>query len=416
MMVMAILEFRKMIWNSRDDILAGLDLGTQNTKLVVAEIREDGQLNLIGHSKVDSMGIRKGEVHHHEDVVDTIHRAVLEAEKSVDGLEINQLEISLTGRNIGSFNNTGSIPIVSDDREITHADVEDVMANAKMASLPQGHAAIHTIRQLFKVDDRDGVLDPVGLLGGRLEVGVHIIHGMDTGLQNAIRCVFAEEIEMGHAVFSGLASALTNLAPQNKQQGAILLDIGAGTTEFVVFAKGMIRCTGVVPIGGNNVTNDLSIALKIPFHRAEQLKVERVNLTPGAVKPVDSVVLKTGEFGLQEKSFALGDIQTVARARFEEIFRLVLARVEDQKLTDYIGSGVFITGGASRTLGLSHLAEGIFGMPVTIPNAHGVDGAQDPQQQPEFSTAIGLVKYAHKTRAEFSRKRPRGLLGRFFGK
>lgn len=405
-----------MIWNSRDDILVGLDLGTQNTKMVVAEIREDGLLNLIGSSKVDTLGIRKGEVHHHEDVIDSIHRAVLEAEKTVDGLEINKLEMSLTGRNIGSFNNTGSIPIVSEDREITHADVDDVIANAKVASLPQGHSAIHTIRQLFKVDDRDGVLDPVGLLGGRLEVGVHIIHGMNTGLQNAIRCVLAEEIEVGHTVFSGLASALANLAPQNKQQGAILMDIGAGTTEFVVYAKGTIRCTGVVPIGGNNVTNDLSIALKIPFHRAEKLKIEQVNLTPGAVKPVDTVVLKTGEFGLQEKSFALGDIQTVARARFEEIFRLVQARVEEQKLTDYIGSGVFITGGASRTPGLNHLAESIFEMPVSIPNARGVDGAQDPQLQPEFSTAIGLVKYAYQTRAEFSGKRPRGLLGRIFGK
>src|SRR5205085_2353923 len=121
---MAKMEFRKMIWNSRDDILVGLDLGTQNTKVVVAEIREDGLLNLIGSSKVDTLGIRKGEVHHHEDVVDSIHRAVLEAEKSVDGLEINRLELSLTGRSIASFNNAGSIPIVSDDKEITHVDVE----------------------------------------------------------------------------------------------------------------------------------------------------------------------------------------------------------------------------------------------------------------------------------------------------
>ena len=413
---MAKLEFRKMIWNSRDDILVGLDVGTQNTKIVVAEVRDDGVINLIGTSKVDTLGIHKGEVHHHEDVVESIHRAVLEAEKKVDGLEINRVEVSLTGRNIGSFNNAGSIPIVSDDKEITHADVEDVISNAKVASLPQGHSAIHTIRQRFKVDDRDGVLDPVGLLGSRLEVGVHIIHGMNTSLQNSIRCVLAGEIEVGHTVFSGLASALANLAPQHKQQGAVLLDIGAGTTEFVVYAKGTIRCTGVVPIGGNNVANDLGVALKVPFYRAEKLKVEHVNLTPDAVCPVDTVVLKTGEFGLQEKSFALADIQTVARARFEELFRLVLARVEEQKLADYIGSGVFITGGVSRTLGLSHLAESIFEMPVTTPSARGVDGAQDPQLQPEFSAAIGLVKYAYQTQSEFSGKRRRGLLGRIFGK
>lgn len=217
---MAKMEFKKM-WQSRDDILVGLDLGTQNTKMVIAEVREDGLLNLIGSSKVDTMGVRKGEVHHFDEVADSIHRAVLEAEKTVDGLEINRLELSLTGRNIGSFNNAGSIPIVSEDKEITHADVEDVIANAKVASLPQGHSAIHTIRQLFKVDDREGVLDPVGLLGSRLEVGVHIIHGMNTGLQNSIRCVLAEEIEVGHTVFAGLASALANLAPQNKQQGAV---------------------------------------------------------------------------------------------------------------------------------------------------------------------------------------------------
>lgn len=410
------MEFRKMIWNSRDDILVGLDVGTQNTKIVVAEVRDDGLLNLIGYSKVDTFGILKGEVHHHENVVESIHRAVLEAEKTVDGLEINRVEVGLTGRNIASFNNVGSIPIVSEDREITHTDIADVIANAKVASLPQGHSAIHTIRQLFKVDDREGVLDPVGLLGSRLEVGVHIVHGMNTSLQNSIRCVLAEEIEVSHSVFSGLASALANLAPQHKQQGAVLLDIGAGTTEFVVYAKGTIRCTGVVALGGNNVANDLSVALKIPFNRAEKLKVEHVNLAPDAARPVETVVLRTGEFGLQEKSFALGDIQTVARARFEELFRLVLARIEEQKLTDYIGAGVFITGGVSRTPGLNHLAESIFEMPVTTPIAHGVDGAQDPQLQPEFSTAIGLVKYAYQTRSEFSGKRQRGLLGRIFGK
>jgi cell division protein FtsA len=239
---------------------------------------------------------------------------------------------------------------------------------------------------------------------------------MNTSLQNSIRCVLAEEMEVGHTVFSGLASALANLAPQHKQQGAVLLDVGAGTTEYVVYAKGTIRCTGVIPLGGNNITNDLSIALKIPFLRAENLKTEHVNMMPGKARPVDTVVLKTGEFGLQEKSFALADINLVARARFEELFRLVQVRLEEQKLSDYIGSGVFITGGASRTPGLSHLAESIFEMPVTIPSARGVDGAQDPQMQPEFSTAIGLVKYAYQMRAEFSGKRPRGLLGRIFGK
>jgi len=413
---MAKLEFTKMIWNSRDDILVGLDVGTQNTKIVVAELREDGMLNLIGSSKVDTLGIRKGEVHHHEDVVDSIHRAVVEAENGVDGLEINRVEVSLTGRNLGSFNNVGSIPIVSDDKEITPADVEDVMANAKVASLPQGHSAIHTIRQVFKVDDRDGVLDPVGLLGSRLEVGVHIVHGLNTSLQNSIRGVLAEEIEVGHSVFSGLASALATLAPQHKQQGAVLLDVGAGTTEYVVYAKGTIRATGVIPIGGNNVTNDLSVALKVPFIRAEKLKLEHVDLTPDAVRPVDTVVVKTGEFGLQEKTYSLADIQVVAGARLEELFRLVLARLQDQKLGDYIGSGVFITGGASRTPGLSHLAERVFEMPVTIPSARGVDGAQDPQMQPEFSTAIGLVKYAYQMRAEFHGGKRRGLFGKIFGK
>jgi len=405
-----------MIWNTRDDILVGLDLGTQNTKVVIAEVREDGSLNLIGSSKVDTLGVRKGEVHHHDDVLESLHRAVTEAEKKVDGLEINRVELGLTGRHIGSFNNTGSVPIVSEDKEITQADVEDAIANAKVASLPQGHSAFHTIRQLFKVDDREGVLDPVGLLGSRLEVGVHIIHGLTTGLQNTIRCVQSAELEVGHHVFTGLASALASLMPQHKQQGAIVLDIGAGTTEFVVYARGTIRCTGVIPVGGNHVTNDLSIALKMPFFRAEKLKLEHVDLAAHEEDLSGSFVWKGGELALQEKKIEMRDIHRVAWVRLEELFRLVLTKVEEQKLLDYIGAGIFITGGVSRTPGLREMAEGIFGIPVTIPTARGVDGAQDPQLQPEFSTAIGLVKYAHHMQSEFSAKRPRGLLGQILGK
>ncbi|MBV9463332.1 MAG: cell division protein FtsA, partial [Verrucomicrobiae bacterium] len=309
---MAKLEFRKMIWrHHRDQILVGLDLGTQHTKIVVAEVREDGQLNLIGFSKVDTLGIRKGEVHHHDDVLDSIHRAVIEAEKSVDGLEINRVEISLTGRHISSFNNNGSTPILSEDKEITPIDVEDAISNAKLAALPQGHSSIHTIRQLFKVDDRDGVVDPVGLLGSRLEVGVHIIHGLTTSLQNTIRCVQAEELEVGHTVFAGLSSALAVLTPQDKQQGALVLDIGAGVTEYVAYARGTIRCTGVLPVGGKNVTNDLAVALKIPFPQAERVKLEHLNLDPNPADPDQIVTMKVGEFGLQERQFALGDIQMV---------------------------------------------------------------------------------------------------------
>ncbi len=411
---MAKLEFN-MFWNSRDDILVGLDLGTMHTKSVVAEVRDDGLLNLIGSSKVDTLGIRKGEVHHHDDVVSSIHRAVLDAEKLVESLEVHRIELGLTGRHIESFNNTGSVPIVSDDKEITSADVEDAIANAKVASLPQGHASIHTVRQLFKVDERESVVDPVGLLGSRLEVGVHIIHGETTSLQNAIRCVQASDLEVGHHVFSGLASALAILGPQQKQQGAVVLDIGAGTTEFVAYARGTIRSTGVIPIGGNNITNDLSLALKIPFLRAEKLKLEHVSLLPEGSR-VDTVTMKIGEFGLQEKTFALADIQAVARVRCEELLRLIKGKLEEQKLLEYIGAGVFITGGVSRTPGMVEMAERVFELPVTTPTARGVEGTQDPQQQPEFSTVIGLVKYAHQMRSEFRGGRKRGLLGTIFGR
>lgn len=405
-----------MIWNSRDDIIVGLDLGTQNTKIVVAEVREDGALNLIGSSKVDTIGIRKGEVHHHDDVLESIHRVITEAEGKVDGLEINRVELALTDRHVSSFNNTGSLPIVSEDKEITPVDIDDVIANAKVASLPQGHTSIHTIRQLFKVDEREGILDPVGLLGSRLEVGVHIIHGMATSLQNTIRCVLAADIEVGHTVFSGLASALASLTPQHKQQGAIVLDIGAGTTEFLVYAKGTIRCTGVIPVGGNHITNDLSIALKIPFFQAEKLKLEHVNLAADELVSNESFLWKAGEFALQEKTFEKRDIQLVSRVRLEELFRLVLAKIQEQQLLDYIGAGVFVTGGVSRTHGLAEMVEEIFGLPVTLASARGVDGAHDPQLQPEFSTAIGLVKYAHQTRSEFSVRKRGGLFSKIFGK
>src|SRR5580700_3991846 len=248
-------------------IIAGLELGTSKICVVVGEQGADGAVNIIGLGQARSRGVRKGEISDPTQVEEDLRTAMFEAEQMAD-VEIRSVYLGVSGGHVRGFNNRGVHPVVSDDREISQDDVDDVVKNAKAINLPAENTVIHAVRQHFYVDGQDGVTNPVGMLGARLEVDMHVIHG------HANRLVRATSLDVDDVVFSGIAASLALLTNEQKELGALVIDLGGGTTEFVVYVNGIIKHTGVLAVGGDHVSNDLAYGLKVPLSRAEKLKLE----------------------------------------------------------------------------------------------------------------------------------------------
>jgi len=394
------------------NIIAGLEIGTSKICVVVGEQNADGALNIIGLGQARSRGVRKGEIVNPEQVEEDLRAAMFEAEQMAD-VEIRSVFLGVSGGHIRGFNNRGVHPVVSADREISAEDVEDVVKNAKAINLPAENTVIHAVRQHFFVDGQDGVTNPVGMLGARLEVDMHVIHGHANRLQNVVRLVRATSLEVDDVVFNGIGTALALLTNEQKELGALVIDIGGGTTEYVVYSDGVIRHSGVLAVGGDHVSNDLAYGLKVPLSRAEKLKIEY-----GAALVSDTVkgqtISITNELGLELKRINHEHLQKIMSVRLEEIFQLIARELEQAGLTDYLRAGVFLCGGGSRVPGIVKLAENVFQMNVTPGHAGTISGLTAALEQPEFAAAIGLVKFGslknHRRRAE----RPflKGFIGR----
>src|SRR5579859_1593482 len=321
-------------------IIVGLEIGTSKVCAVVGEQGADGALNIIGLGQARSRGVRKGEIADTTQAEEDVRNAVVEAEQMADA-EIRSVYLGVTGGHIRGFNNRGVHPVVSADREISEDDVQDVIKNAKAINLPTENNVVHAIRQHFIVDGQDGVTNPVGMLGSRLEVDVHVVHGHTNRLQNAIRLVKGLQLQVEEIVANGLATSLALLTNEQKELGALVIDIGGGTTDYAVYANGIIKHTGVLAVGGDHVSNDLAYGLKVPLGRAEQLKIEH-----GAALVDDSVkgqtVTISNELGLPVKTVNLEHLRRVMSLRLEEIFQLIEQDIARAGLLDYLRAGVFL--------------------------------------------------------------------------
>ncbi len=373
-------------------IIVGLEIGTSKVCAVVGEFDRDGAgLNIVGLGQARSRGVRKGEIVNAATAEEDVRQAIVEAEQMAD-VEIRSVYLGVTGGHIRGFNNRGVHPVVSADREISEDDVQDVVRNAKAINLPAENSVLHAVRQHFLVDGQDSITNPVGMLGARLEVDVHVVHGHLNRLQNAIRVVKGMQLEVDEVVFNGLASSLALLTNEQKELGALVIDLGGGTTDYAVYAGGVIKHTGVLAVGGDHVSNDLAYGLKVPLGRAEQLKIEH-----GATRADDAVkgevTTLTSELGLPLKAVNLGHLRRIMSLRLEEIFQLVGQDVEQAGLLDYLRAGVFLCGGGARVPDIAKLAERVLQLPVCIGKTNSVSGLKSALDQPEFAAAIGLVKF-----------------------
>jgi cell division protein FtsA len=386
---------------SSSPIIVGLDIGTSKVCAVVGEVTETGAFNIIGLGQAKSRGVRKGEIIDASLTSEDVRNAIVEAEQMADA-EIRSVYLGITGGHVRGFNNRGFHSVASNDREIMESDVQDVIKNAKTINLSAESQVIHVIRQHFLVDGQDGILNPVGMFGARVEVDVHVVHGSYHRLQNPIRAVKSLQIDVDEIVFTGLASSLALLSNEQKELGALVIDMGSGTTEYIVYANGIIKHTGVIAVGGDHVSNDLAYGLKVPLGRAEQLKLEHgAAIVDASVK--GRTIPIASDLGLPEKSINLEHLRRIMSLRLEEIFQLIEQEVAAAGLLDYLRCGVFLCGGGARVPEIQKLSEQVFGLTTTLGKTSSIGGLKSALDQPEFAGAIGLAKFGsfeHKKRAQ----------------
>lgn len=396
-------------------VIVGLEIGTSKVCAVVGEVNAAGVLSIIGLGQARSRGVRKGEIVDPGLAGEDMRDAIVEAEQMAD-VEIRSVYLGVTGNHLRGFNNHGVHPVVSADREIVEDDVQDVIKNAKAINLPAENHVVHVIRQHFHVDGHDGIQNPVGMLGARLEVDVHVIHGNFNRLQNPIRAVKNLQLEVEDIVFNGLASSIALLSAEQKEMGALVIDVGGGTTEYAVSVDGIIKQTGAFAVGGDHVSNDLAYGLKVPLSGAERLKIEHGNALPDEAMRGRTATLGA-QRGFMERTVNLDHLQRIMSLRVEEIFELVADEINQAGLAPYLRAGVFLCGGCARIPQIEKLAERVFGLPVTVGKANSISGLKSALDQPEFATALGLVKYGsfrHRRRKEGPGAGLRGRLGALF--
>jgi cell division protein FtsA len=374
-----------------NQIIVGVDVGTSKIAVTVAETNKDGSVSVLGVGQSVSQGVRKGEIVDVDAATGAVRAAVEQAEQN-SGVEVREVYASVTGGHIRSFNNRGHHTILTEDGEVTEEDVEKVLLNASAIGLPTDNVPLIRVKRLYRVDGQSGVENPVGMHAEKLELELHIIHGVKTRLQNTLKAIRQVPLEIQGYTFSPLASALAVLSPQQKEIGALLIDIGGGTTDYVLYSGGTAGHSGVFAVGGDHVTNDLLTALKIPINRAENLKLEHGTVEVSDAMAGQEIAMKS-DVGLPERRVSKQLVARVMRMRMEELLQLVRNDLDKHGLREQVGAGVYLTGGVSRTPGLRQLAQDVLELPVYIGRTETVSGVHSALESPEFATSIGLARY-----------------------
>ena len=391
-------------------IYAGLDIGTTKITAIVAEPEEDGEgIRVIGVGTAPSDGLKRGVVVNLEKTTRSIQYAVQEAER-MSGRTIRGVFAGIAGDHIRGINSRGVIAVSRKDAEIRPHDLERVIEAAKAVAIPADREILHVLPQEFIVDDQDGIRDPVGMSGVRLEAEVHIITGAASACRNVIRAAERAGLEVEELVLEPLASADAVLTQDERDLGVALLDIGGGTTDVAIFYEGSVRHTEVIGLGGSNVTNDLAIGLRTPVERAEQLKLQSGCALTSMVRPQE-VVQVPSVGGRSDREVSRHMLAMMIEPRIEEIFELSKKEIRTNHIADLLGAGVVLTGGASSLMGMPELAEQVFDLPVRRGFPMGITGLTEAVCDPRFATGVGLAIHAHLTGAR-PHTAERGVLSR----
>lgn len=405
------------------EIVVGLDIGTTKVVALVGEV-EGRTIQIIGMGKAPSRGLEKGVVVDIGETTASIKRAVEEAENMAD-VQIESVYAGIAGKHISSINNSGTVSISRDSRIVTKDDVRRVIETAQAVQISPDCEIIHVIPRQYIVDGQEGITDPVGMIGTRLEVDVHIVVGARTAVYNIIRCVNNLDIDIEKIVLQPLASSYAVLNEAEKELGVVMMDIGGGTTDIAIFRNGDIWFSRVLPIAGEQITNDLTVGMKVPYEEAERIKVmegmPRINEASGEEERIEITDL-SGE----RKTVSKRKLAKIIEPRLEELFDLAMGEIEDAGYRDLIPAGVVLTGGTALLKGICEFVSERYNVSVRRgKNPYGIHGLKDIVESPIYSTSIGLLKYAIESKeykAEPSGGRRGSLifkildwLNRFFG-
>ncbi|MDR0934374.1 MAG: cell division protein FtsA [Burkholderiaceae bacterium] len=376
-------------------IIVALDIGTSKVVALVARIADDRQHEIIGLGQHESRGLKKGVVVNIEATVESIQRALEEAELMAD-CKIKNVYAGIAGSHIRSFNSRGMVAIK--DKEVTAADVSRVIETAKAVNIPNDQQFLHTVSQEFIVDSQEGVREPIGMSGIRLEAKVHIVTGAVPAVQNIVKCVRRCGLEVTDLMLQPMASADAVLTPDEKELGVVLIDIGGGTTDIAVFTEGAIRHTAVIPIAGDQITNDIAMALRTPTQEAEDIKRRFGVAKQVLVDPAETIEVP-GLGDRRPRALARQMLAAVIEPRVEELFALALQVVRESGYEEVLSSGVVLTGGSALMPGMTALAEDVFLKPARVGLPRYQGPLSDMVSNPRYSTAHGLLHEARKQHA-----------------
>ncbi len=379
-----------MVKAPEKNLIVGLDIGTSKVVAIVGEVGEDDtELKIIGFGSHPSRGLKKGVVVNIESTVQSIQRAVEEAELMA-GCQIHSAYTGIAGSHIQSMNSHGIVAIR--DTEVTEADIERVIDAAKAVAIPADQKILHILPQEFIIDGQEGIKEPVGMSGVRLEAKVHMVTGSVSAAQNITKCVRRCGLETDDIILEQLASSFSILTEDEKDLGVCIIDIGGGTTDIAVFTHGAIQHTAVIPIAGDQVTNDIAVALRTPTQHAEDIKVKYACALRQLTNLEDTIEVP-GVGDRQPRRLSRQTLAEVVEPRYEELFTLIYAELERSGFVDLIAAGIVLTGGSSKMEGLIELAEEVFHMPVRLGSPYNVTGMGDVVKNPIHATGVGLLHY-----------------------
>ncbi len=388
---------------AKDKIVCGIDVGSSKIATLIATIGEDDRINLIGVSATPSRGVKKGQVVDIESAVEAITESIESAERMA-GYSVSQTFVSMGGPQIESINSHAVVAVAEPDGEIKVSDIQRVNDAARAIALPSSREILHVIPRTFTVDGQEGINDPVGMTGVRLETDTHIITGPTTSMRNLVKCVGMVGVDVKELVFSGMASAQAVLTDTEKELGVILVDIGGETTDMVIFVDGAMAYSAVIPLGGRHVTSDIAVGLRISLESAEKIKhflgrIVKQPVMPGEDKEKtkkEEEVLDLKQLNIAEdvqKISRKAVVDSIIRPRLQEIFKYIGKEIKKSGFGSQTPSGLVITGGGAMTVGVLDQAKYILGFPARLGKIEGFVGLTDEIEAPSFATSAGLIIY-----------------------
>ncbi len=379
-----------MAKRSDRNLLVGLDIGTSKVVAIVGEVKADGALEIIGIGSHPSRGLKKGVVVNIESTVQSIQRAVEEAELMA-GCEIHSVYAGIAGSHVRSLNSHGIVAIK--DKEVVQGDVERVIDAAKAVAIPADQKILHVLPQEYIIDAQEGIRDPIGMSGVRLEAKVHIVTGADSAAQNIVKCVQRCGLAVDDIVLEQLASSYAVLSEDEKDLGVCVVDIGGGTTDIAVFGGGAIRHTAVIPIAGDQITNDIAVSMRTPTQYAEDIKIKYACALSQLANPDETIeVPSVGD--RPPRRLARQTLAEIVEPRYEELFGLIRDELRRAGLEEQVATGIVLTGGSAKMEGAIELAEEVFHMPVRLGVPQYVTGLSEVVSNPIHATGVGLLLYA----------------------